>query len=94
VNIELKGRSPNPAYAGIIIDEEKNTVELSDGLKAQSVSYYEETDMYRAVFDKADCSSDKQETYGMMKEQKKTKVLMFPPKMIHRANQAKHMKSK
>lgn len=94
VNTELKGRSPNPAYAGIIIDEEKDTVELPDGLKAQSVSYYEETDMYRAVFDKADCSSDKQNAYGMMKEQKTTKVLMISPKMVHRANQAKHMKSK
>lgn len=94
VTTELKGRSPNPGYVGIIIDEEKNTVELPDGLKARSVSYYEETDMYRAVFDKEDCSSGNQDAYGMMKEQKKTKVLMISPKMVHRANQAKHMKSK
>ncbi|GAA0479913.1 transposase [Alkalibacterium indicireducens] len=96
VTTELKGRSPNPAYAGIIIDEEKNMVELPDGLKAQSVSYYEKTDMYRAVFDKADCSSasDNQEAYGMMKEQKKTNVLMISPRMIQRANQAKQMKTK
>lgn len=93
VTTELKGRSPNPAYAGIIINEEKKTVELTDGLKAQSVSYYEETDMYRAVFDKTDCSSDNLGAYGMMKEQKKTNVLMISPKMIHRANQLQHMKS-
>src|SRR5699024_4127705 len=94
VNTELKGRSPNPAYAGIIINEEKKTVELPDGLKARSVSYYEETDMYRVLFNKEDCSSDNQDAYGMMKEQKTRKVVMISPKMVQRYNQTKHMKSK
>jgi len=94
LNTGLKGRSPNPAYAGIAIDKENNTVELPDGLKAQSVSHYEETDMYRAVFNKADCSSNNQNAYGMMKQQKTTNVLMISPKMIQRANQAKQMKTK
>jgi len=57
------------------------------------VSYYGKTDTYRAVFNKADCSSDHCDAYGMMKEQKTTNVLMVTPKMIHRANQAKHMKT-
>jgi len=94
VNTGLKGRAPNPAYKGILIDEENKTIELPNGLKAKSVSYYEKTDTYRAIFDKADCFSDNCDAYGMMKEQKTTNVLMVTPKMVHRANQAEYMKSK
>jgi len=91
VTTELKGRSPNPAYEGILIDKENKTVDLPNGLKAKSVSYYEKTDTYRATFDKTDCPPDNCDAYDMMKEQKTTNVLIVTPKMIHRANQAKHM---
>lgn len=94
VNTELKGRSPNPAYAEIMIDEKDNTVEIPNGIVAQSVSYYEQTDTYRALFDKEDDTIDSCDVFEMMKEQKKTYVLMVTPKMIRRANQAKEMKSK
>lgn len=82
VNTELKGRSPNLSYADIIIDEETNTVKLPNGLIAKSVSYYEDTDTYRAVFDKEDCLTDENDVLNIMKEQKKTYALSVTPKTI------------
>lgn len=81
-------------YADIIIDEEEKTVKLPNGLIAQSVSYYENTDTYRALYGREDYLSNPCDIIETMQEQKKTFVLTITPKMIQRANQAKQMKTK
>ena len=95
VTTELKGRSPNPAYAGILIDEGTQTIELPNGVQADSVRYYEKTDTYRVLFTHESCeASEACAVYDKMTHQKKHRVLVITPRMIRRANQAKEMSTK
>lgn len=88
---QLIGRKPNLLHAGIILDEENETVvQCPGGNQPIRTSYYPDTDTYRAVFtkesaQKCDCG------VCSIHEQKKTTYVTTTPKMIQRAKQAQDM---
>ena len=92
VTTALLGKVPNPIQGEFIIDSDKQEVlECPAGNSPYKTSYYNETGMYRASFDKKTCESCPFNTQCGVKFQQKSAVVMISEKMIQRASYLKKM---
>lgn len=90
ITTALLGKIPNPIQGDFIIDSDKQEViECPAGNTPYKTSYYDESGMYRACFDKETCESCPLNDQCGVKFQKKSAVVMVSEKMVQRASYLK-----
>ncbi|NLB90574.1 MAG: transposase [Clostridiales bacterium] len=92
ITTALLGKIPNLIQGEFIIDSVEHEVrQCPAGNKPYKTSYYDETGMYRASFNKKTCENCPLNNQCGVKFQKKSAVVMVSEKMIQRATYLKKM---
>ena len=82
----LKGKAPDPVYAGFAFSEDgTEATSCSEGNKPQRSKFYESNGTFRALMTKKCCENCPNRECYLVRKQKKSFVVTVSPKMVQRA---------